>query len=81
MDFYFNTPVITAKFILGWLGDLFRVAWSSYTETIAKFFDYTIKIFDKGFHSVPKHASKPVEYPDYGFIRENRELSLKDLEN
>ena len=75
--FYFNTPVITGKLILGWLGDFFRVAWVSYTDTVAKFFDYFNRIIESGFNSVPKRPSKPVEYPDYGFIREFREVFRK----
>lgn len=79
--FYFNTPVITAKLILGWLGDFFRVAKLTYTDTIARFLDYLSGAAENGLKSVPKHAVKPVEYPDGGFIKTYREIfqQIKDL--
>lgn len=75
--FYFNTPIITAKLILGWLGDFFRVGWTTYTNSIAKFFDYINKVLEHGFKSVPSQNPKPIEYPNYGFIKEYRELFRK----
>ena len=75
--FYFNTPVITGKLLLGIIGDFFRVAWNTYTDNICKFFDYINKGFENGFKSLPKHAVKPVEYPNNGFIKEYRELFRK----
>ena len=72
--FYFNTPVITAKVLAGWLTDFIKVAWSTYTDTVAKFLDYIVSIAENGLKSVPKHHSTPVKYPDGGFIKQYREI-------
>lgn len=75
--FYFNTPIITTKLLLGWIADFFRVAWYTYTDTIAKFFDYIAKIGESGLKNVPTRNTNPVESPDYGFIKQYRELFSK----
>lgn len=78
---YFNTPLITAKVLLGLIIDFFRVAFETYKDYVARFFDYVISAADNGLKSVPKHPSTPVEYPDGGFIKQYREIfqMIKDL--
>lgn len=78
---YFNTPLITAKVLLGLIVDFFKVAFETYKDYVARFFDYVISAADNGLKSVPKHPDTPVEYPDGGFIKQYREIfqMVKDL--
>ena len=79
--FYFNTPVITAKLLTGWIMDFFNVGWITYKDIVAKFFDYISSIANTGLSSVPKHHNTPVQYPEGGFIKQYREIfdTIKNL--
>nr|YP_009690268.1 hypothetical protein Fomme_000052 [Fomitiporia mediterranea]QEG57048.1 hypothetical protein Fomme_000052 [Fomitiporia mediterranea] len=79
--FYFNTPVITAKLLTGWILDFFNVGWITYKDIVAKFFDYISSIANTGLSSVPKHHNPPIQYPEGGFIKQYREIfeTIKNL--
>nr|YP_009693764.1 hypothetical protein [Inonotus obliquus]BBN21290.1 hypothetical protein [Inonotus obliquus] len=72
--FYFNTPVITAQLLTGWLLDFCSKLKITYTDTVARFLDYLINVAENGLRSVPKHPKTPVEYPEGGFYKQYREI-------
>ena len=78
---WFNTPVITLKLLAGLFKDFFTVSFKTYTDTIARFFDYIIKGLDEGFKNVPGSRIEPLRYPNEGFVKEYKKLleMIKDL--
>ena len=61
--------------------DFFTVSFKTYTDTIARFFDYIIKGLDEGFKNVPGSRIEPLRYPNEGFVKEYKKLleMIKDL--
>lgn len=78
---YLNTPILTAKVIVGWLMDFFKVLKITYTDTVAKFLDYIISAANNGFKSVPQHNDTLMDYPEAQMYQKYRELFqvIKDL--
>lgn len=80
---YYNSPILTYKLLFGWILDFISVAKITYSDIVAKFFDYISSIGENGIKSVPleKDNKQLIDYTNNEFINGYKEVfgKIKEL--